>query len=143
MLYVDDVMAASHKAMDLMKKLGRCIKYKNDIIDPPTSYLGAQLKKKRLPNGQHFWSLSSDKYVNATIQNIDEIIKKKGRKVPTKVRTPMTSDFVPKLDSSPELSKEDKSLYQEMIGILRWATELGRVDILYEVAVEPLVILWS
>ena len=55
----------------------------------------------------------------------------------------MTSDFVPKLDSSPELSKEDKSLYQEMIGILRWATELGRVDILYEVAVEPLVILWS
>ena len=73
-------MAASHKAMDLMKELGRGIKYKNDIIEPPTSNLGAQLKKKKLPNGQHCWRLSSDKYVNAAIQNVDETIKKKGRR---------------------------------------------------------------
>ena len=135
MLYVDDVMAASHKAMDLMKELGRGIKYKNNIIEPPTSYLGAQLKRKDLPNGQHCWSLSSDKYVNAAVQNVDETIKKRGRKIPTKVRTPMTSDFVPELDSSPELNKEDTTLYQELIGILRWATELGRADILYEVSI--------
>ena len=131
MLYVDDVMAASHKAMDLMKELGRGIRYKNDIIEPPTSYLGAQLKKKRLPNGQHCWSLSSDEYVNAAIQNVDENIKNEGRKVPTKVRTPITSDFIPEFDESPELSKEDMTLYQELIGILRWATELGRADILH------------
>ena len=47
----------------------------------------------------------------------------------------MTSDFVPELDGSLELSKDDITFYQELIGILRWATELGRADILHEVSI--------
>ena len=135
MLYVDDVMAASHNALSLMKDLGKGIKYKNDTIEPPTSYLGAQLKKKKLPNGNHCWSLSSEKYVNAAIANVEAAAKKKGRKIPHKVRTPMTSSFVPELDGSTELDGEDLTFYQELIGILRWATELGRTDILHEVSI--------
>jgi len=135
MLYVDDVMASSHNALDLMKELGRGIKYKNDKIEPPGNYLGAQLKKKTLPNGMHCWSLSSDKYVNAAISNVDESVKKKNRRVPCKSKTPMTSDFIPELDGSNELSQEDLTFYQELIGILRWATELGRTDILHEVSI--------
>ena len=46
----------------------------------------------------------------------------------------MTSDFVPELDESPESSKGGMTLYHELIGILRWATELGRADILHEVS---------
>ena len=135
MLYVDDVMASSQHALELMKELGRGIKYKNDSITPPTSYLGAQLKKKNLPNGLSCWSLSSDKYVNAAINNVDEAVKKKKRRIPCKSKTPMTSDFIPELDGSNELSQEDLTFYQELIGILRWATELGRADILHEVSI--------
>jgi len=54
---------------------------------------------------------------------------------PTKVSTPMTASFVPEWDCSPELDDEAHTFYQEMIGMLRWATELGRVDILYEVSI--------
>jgi hypothetical protein len=32
-----------------------------------------------------------------------------------------------------ELSSDDLTYFQELIGVLRWATELGRVDILLEV----------
>ena len=41
MLYVDDIMAANHCALELMKDIGQGIKYKNDTIEPPSNYLGA------------------------------------------------------------------------------------------------------
>ena len=47
--------------------------------------------------------------------------------------TPMVTSYEPELDGSPELNEDDHRYYQELIGILRWATELGRVDILHEV----------
>ena len=47
----------------------------------------------------------------------------------------MTSSFIPELDGSTELEKKDLPIFQELIGILRWATELGRVDILHEVSI--------
>ena len=135
MLFVDNIMAASHNSLEMMKDISQGIKYKNDTIEPPTSYLGAKLTKKSLQNGKYCWSLSSDKYANAAIANVDESVKKKGKKIPEKVRTPMTSSFIPELDSSCELNKDDITFYQELIGILRWATELGRADILHEVSI--------
>ena len=47
----------------------------------------------------------------------------------------MDTVFIPELDGTPELDDEERTYYQELIGILRWATELGRVDILYEVSI--------
>jgi len=38
------------------------------------------------------------------------------------------------LDDTAELKAEGAQDYQELVGVLRWAVELGRVDILYEVA---------
>ena len=46
---------------------------------------------------------------------------------------PLASNYRPELESSPELSKSDEiQVYQELIGVLRWAVELGSVDILLE-----------
>ena len=46
----------------------------------------------------------------------------------------MVSSFVPELDGTPELGPDDNRLFQEMIGMLRRATELGQVDVLREVS---------
>ena len=46
----------------------------------------------------------------------------------------MTTDYVPELDTTPELNADDVQYYQELIGMLRWGTEIGRVDILHEVS---------
>ena len=38
------------------------------------------------------------------------------------------------MDGTPELDEDETTYFQELIGVLRWATELGRVDILLEVS---------
>ena len=135
MLYVDDVMVASHQATKVMEDLGRGIKYKDNKIEAPDSYLGAQLAQKKLSNGLKCWCMQGDKYVNAAIKNVEEAINKKSLKIPNKVRTPMDGTFIPELDETPELDSTNVKFYQELIGILRWATELGRADILHEVSI--------
>lgn len=46
----------------------------------------------------------------------------------------MNNNYTPELDVTAELGEDDVTFYQELIGVLRWATEIGRVDILLEVA---------
>ena len=70
------------------------------------------------------------------MRNVEEKLQKEGKKLPGKARTPMSSkrNCSPELDVSDELDDEDTNCHQELVGILRWAVELGRVDILHEVA---------
>jgi len=42
--------------------------------------------------------------------------------------------YQPELDDTAELKAEGVQYYQELVGVLRWPVELGRVDILCEVA---------
>ena len=46
----------------------------------------------------------------------------------------MTVGYHPERDVSAELTSAGVQRYQELIGVLRWATELGRIDILLETA---------
>ena len=46
----------------------------------------------------------------------------------------MHKSYKPELDSTPELPPEDVTFFQELIGILRWAIEISRVDTLTEVS---------
>ena len=43
-------------------------------------------------------------------------------------------NYAPELDTSDELEGEEITYFQELIGMLRWAIELGRVDIYHEVS---------
>ena len=45
----------------------------------------------------------------------------------------MSSDYRPELDATEELDGNDITMFQDLIGDLRWATEIDRVDILHEV----------
>ena len=49
-----------------------------------------------------------------------------------KVKSPWPRDYRPEADISPELSPEQASYYQSLIGTLRWIVELGRVDLVME-----------
>jgi len=50
-------------------------------------------------------------------------------------KSPLPNGYKPELDVTEELSEDMASRYRQLIGILRWAVELGRVDILYEVSI--------
>ena len=48
---------------------------------------------------------------------------------------PVNLGYHPELDQSEHLSDEDRQLYQSYIGILRWAVELGRIDLAHSAGV--------
>ena len=135
MCYVDDLIAIALEPGKILADLkGNDIKYKNDEIKPPEMYLGARLKKRDI-EGTTCWTITSDDYITVAVATVKQAEAIKRWHWPINVSTPMTASFVPEWDDSPALDSEGITFYQEMIGMLRWATELGRVDILYEVAV--------
>ncbi|CAJ1964644.1 unnamed protein product, partial [Cylindrotheca closterium] len=118
----------------VMEQISYKFKFKKDKIEQPESYLGAGVKRKVL-DGQHMWTMSSYDYVTAAVKNVKATLKDNQRwNLPKKAVTPMNSDYTPELDGSSELNAHDHTYFQELIGVLRWATEIGRVDILLEVS---------
>ena len=57
-----------------------------------------------------------------------------GKRLPTKVTMPLACGYRPELDQSDELNPERQNYFQGLIGVLRWITELGRLDILMPVS---------
>ena len=68
------------------------------------------------------------------MKNIEDRAIKMGLCLPTKEMTPMSSNYSPELDQSYELDPGEITMFQEIIGILRWMVELGRIDILTELS---------
>ena len=60
---------------------------------------------------------------------------KEGIRLPRRAETPMSSDYTPELDATTELESEGITMYQEIIGELRQAIEIGIVDIKHELSV--------
>ena len=57
---------------------------------------------------------------------------KHGKRLPSKCVTPFSCNYAPWLKETPELKADGVQRFQELIGQLRWAVEIGRVDILLE-----------
>lgn len=132
--YVDDLLSISHDPKRTMKGIQMKFKLKDDKFERPTDYLGAEVSKMTTANGTECWSQSSDKYVRESVKNVEDFLEKRGRRLPVKCTTPVRSDYRPELDATAELATEGHRYFQELIGILRWAVEIGRLDILLEVS---------
>jgi len=59
----------------------------------------------------------------------------KGKSLRNKHASPLDVDYKPELEATPICDEERASRYRQLIGILRWSVELGRLDILQEVSV--------
>ena len=135
LLYVDDALAIHHDGEAALDEIDRFFKMKEGSIGDPDVYLGAKLRKVRLPNGVESWAMSPSKYVQEAVKNAETFSTEKfGRGLPKKAATPFPRDYSPELDTSPELDAELASYYASQIGILRWAVEIGRCDIVTEVS---------
>ncbi len=130
--YVDDVLCMSHNPMKSMKQMQSDFKLKDNKIEPPDMHLGATLDKMKLDSGKCCWTMSPEKHVKAVVANVEEELAKGGKRLPSKCVTPFSSGYAPWLEESPELNADGVQRYQELIGQLRWAIEIGRVDILLE-----------
>lgn len=132
--YVDDVLSISQRPSGAIEGIEKVFKLKGGKADIPHMYLGCSLSKKNNNTGKECWAISSHDYVKQSITTIEEKIKRIGKQLPKRCSAPLTSGYHPAEDVSLELDADDTQFYQEAIGMLRWAVEIGRIDILLEVA---------
>ena len=78
--------------------------------------------------------MSSEQYVKAAIANIENKLDREGQCLPSQCLTPMKAGYRPEIDISAELKADGMQYFQELIGILRWACELGCIDIATEIS---------
>ena len=130
--YVDDVLHISSEPEKTMNGIKAKFKLKGDKIEPPEMYLGATMSKMDNCDGDECWAMSSDAYCAALVKNVESVLQKKGLRLPGKCITPLKHGYRPELDCTNELKVDGMQWYQEIVGSLRWAIEIGRVDILLE-----------
>jgi hypothetical protein len=133
LVYVDDIFAISHQPRHTLEQIQAEFKFKNDEVAPPDMYLGSKLEFQ-IFNGIRCWTMSSDKYIKAAIDNVETKLKSQDRSLPRRADTPMILNYRPEEDVTAEIQGTDHTYFQELIGILRWAIELGRIDIMIEVS---------
>ena len=142
--YVDDVLLIHETPQKLMDMLESKYPLKSDKPGEPMVYLGANIQKlPSMTKGKECWGASAEQYVKEAIANVKQQLKKDGFQFNKKLSDPNYSPqqpfsaktYRPEIDTSLECNDAQGTYYQNLIGVLRWIVELGRIDIHYEVSV--------
>ena len=116
---------------------------KEGSIEEPKTYLGANIRKWNIidENGHDAkcYAMSSQGYAKEAIRIVESHMDKYNLSYPSTQRresnTPFSNSlYWPELDQTEFCNDELASLYLNLIGMLRWLCELGRIDILHETA---------
>ena len=142
LVYVDDLLIIDKQPMRYMKMIQQDFTVKPDSIERPTAYLGAEIGKVTYPDGSYAWTMGAQGYVKKVVNNVKKRLEEDHLRFNKKLSDPAISapqpfsavSYRPELDTSLECDPEQVTFYQNIIGILRWVVELGRIDIAYEVS---------
>ena len=135
LVYVDDILHISHNPQEDMKAINQVYRLK-DGAGSPDRYLGANVQKVQLADGSTAWSMTCVDYLKGVISNVNKNLEqaKTSLKNFGDGKRPYPSSYRPEIDVSRELDPEQTNYFQQLIGILRWSIELGRIDIYTEVS---------
>jgi hypothetical protein len=78
--------------------------------------------------------MNSQHYIKEAIRCLEAELQKSGKMLIGKPKVPFQHGYRPELDTSPLLDDDQANYYASLIGVLRWAVELGRIDIHIHVA---------
>ena len=143
-VYVDDVLCIHHDPKSVMDIIGGDFRLKNGVDNNPSNYLGADIRSWKYINEDEeesdCWAMGSKNYVKEAIRICESQMKAHDLSYSSTRRhgrnTPFTSSsYRPELDNTDYCNAELLHLFQQLIGILRWICELGRIDIVHEVSI--------
>ena len=139
LVHSDDLLVISHRAKLVMKGFDTAYTLKPDAKGKkwaePTMYLGADIAKFQVPDtGEWCWSMSGDTYLKEAVKNVEIELAKSGRQLYKNTKSAIKPGYRPELDVSPVLDDKPANYYQTIVGQLRWAVELGRIDINLEIS---------
>lgn len=135
LVYVDDILVVSHDTKGIMDSLSEIYQLKPGSVGPPSRYLGATIQTMQMSDGREVWTMSSEEYLENALPIVEGLMKRTGQ-LPFNKRQrkrPYQYGYKPELDDSPLLEDGEVTIYQQLVGMLRWVVELGRIDVLYEV----------
>ena len=136
LVYTDDLLCLSKKVKELMTSIEHHYMVKPNSIGLPERYLGAMIRNYRFPDdpAKEHWFMSSEQYVKEAVQNVKQWLADRNGSLKTKATSVLPSGYKPELDVSEYCEEEDFEFFQQQIGVLRWAVELGQIDIAGEVS---------
>ena len=126
-MYVDDILVLLHKATDVIKEITEFYRAKEGSIKPPDIYLGANIMKVQMPDGREVWDSSSREYVKNAVITVNQLFEEDGEGYTLRntVKAPFLLGYKPDIDVTEKLGPELESRYLQLIGICRWAVEIG------------------
>ena len=133
--FVDDLLCIHTDPNSILGTLKGFYKMKHDP-DMPKMYLGSDISTYNHETGTCY-AMGSDSYVKEAVRVVKQQMTEDGVKFLSKKtpQQPFTSlSYRAELDLSEECTLDQASCFQNLIGVLRWIIELGRVDILTEVS---------
>ena len=140
LVYVDDILILDKDPERFMQVLNEKYTIKPGSIGEPKVYLGGGISKALYPDGSYAWLMSSSNYVREALRNIKKDLKQNNLRFNKKLSDPNYSARIPfcPIDYRYELGTTcDDGLinyFHNLIGVLRWIVELGRIDIAFEVS---------
>ena len=140
-IHMEDFVMSSHIAEQVVQAIGKNISSKKDNkknlpYGTPDIYIGSQIRRHQEleDDADSFCSaIPGDHYVKNVFPNIQNKLMDHGRELNYKQQSPFISIYHPELNISPDLDQENTYYFQEMIGILCWAIELGQENFAFEV----------
>jgi len=70
LVYVDDLLVLSYLCEPIMDQIGKLYRLKDGSVGSPDLYLGASITKNN-DGERDMWSMSSDRYINEAIKNVE------------------------------------------------------------------------
>jgi hypothetical protein len=135
LVYTDDILVLSMNPKDILAYLDQHYLIKPDSIGPPTRYLGSRIGKFTIEGDDvPKWTMSAEDYVKNQIKELEKWLQENDMKLKTRASSVLPSNYRPELDNSSLCDAELIHIYQQKIGVLRWAVELGQINITAEVS---------
>ena len=78
--------------------------------------------------------MSEEKYVKSAVENVEHNLSEYNQFLPIRCKTPLMSGYWTETETPPKLKTEGVTHYQDMVGVIRWSVDLGRVYIILETA---------
>ena len=91
LVYSDDLLMVGIKPEEIACQISQHYKFKGDLWEKPTQYLGGKVGQLDMPNGKECWYLSSEEYCKRALENLEGWLSKKELRLPTRVSSSFPS----------------------------------------------------
>ena len=104
----------------IRNEIGNYFRLKEKSVGDPGKCIGGKLRKVELINGIDWWAFSSTQYVQDAVNNVEQYLKVKEKKLLEKALAPFQNNYQPVIDMNEDLGEDDVAYYHSLIGVLIW-----------------------